>query len=252
MNFILWTALSLAINVVMFVPAFIRRTDKLTDISYAATFIFLASIGIVSGSRNIVHWILFSCVLIWALRLGGFLFIRIQHIKVDHRFDEMRNSFWKFLRFWLLQGITVAIVLSSAFLAWSSSDDMYGTLLWVGMGIFTLGLVVEAIADFQKFTFSQKPENTGKWIQSGLWSISRHPNYLGEMLVWIGIALISSEALNYPTRYLAVISPLFIISMLLFVSGIPLLEKSADKKWGTNAEYKKYKKRTATLIPFIW
>ena len=148
--------------------------------------------------------------------------------------------------------MTVFIVLLAAIIAWDNKASDIG---WVGIAgavIFTLGLVLEALADMQKFIFSENPGNKGKWIESGVWGWSRHPNYLGEMMVWIGVYIMATGAFATGAQYaLGFLSPLYIILLLLFVSGIPLLEKSADKKWGDNAKYKEYKKRVPILIPKV-
>ena len=108
----------------------------------------------------------------------------------------------------------------------------------------------EIIADEQKRRFRLNEENRGKYISSGLWSISRHPNYFGEIILWIGIAIISLPTL-YGFQYVTLISPLFIYLLLTRISGVNLLEESSDKKWGDLPEYEQYKKETPALVPFI-
>ncbi len=240
---------SIAINLLMFIPAFRYKTDKLTDLSYALSFIVLSTVAFLSSQKDPAHLILLVMVLTWSIRLGGFLFLRIRKQKRDKRFDEMRDSFWKFGRFWLLQGVSVYVILLASLFAWNKDGLMFGWLNLAGLAVFITGLLIESTADYQKRKFSAKAENKDKWIDTGLWSISRHPNYLGEMLVWAGVYTYTFSYLSNSERLIGLLSPLYIVCLLLFVSGIPLLEKAADQKWGENAEYKKYKKRTPVLLP---
>ena len=250
--FLLAFIASFGINIVMFIPAFIFKTDKLTDLSYALTFIFVASAGYLQSDGGTVQLIITCAVILWALRLGSFLFIRIRKMNKDKRFDGMRENFFKFLRFWLLQALAVWVVtlsLTSTLASQSTGTNVY---VFVGLAVFMIGLFIEAIADSQKYVFAQSPANKDRWIQSGLWSISRHPNYLGEILVWVGVCVMSQAVLVGSYRLYALASPLFITLLLIFVSGIPLLEKAADNKWGNDPKYQAYKKKTAVLIPHIW
>lgn len=253
MNDLLLAAIfAIGINLVMFVPAFIWKTDKLTDISYALSFIALMVFGLLRTDITPEKILIAACVVAWAIRLGSFLLARIWHIKYDKRFDGMRENFRRFLQFWLLQGVSVFII-SLAVLLFLASDNTL-TLPWwsyLGIAIFLKGLIIEATADIQKFAFTNDPKNKGKWIDTGLWSKSRHPNYFGEMLVWTGLYVFAAGALSGWELLIGLASPLFIICLLLFVSGVPPLEKGADKRWGDNPKYQAYKKRTPLLIPFV-
>jgi steroid 5-alpha reductase family enzyme len=246
---LLFLCVSIGINLVMFVPAYLMGTDKLTDISYSLTFLFVASAAYYKSSHTSAQLVLLAAVSLWAIRLGVFLLGRVLVNGKDKRFDDMRGSVIKFGRFWLLQGLTVFVVLLSSLLFWDSKRTHLGLASIVGLVVFILGLVLEAIADQQKRKFSQNPANKGKWIASGVWGCSRHPNYLGEILVWSGLYVFVMPSLSSTSKITALISPLYIIVLLLFVSGIPLLEKSADKKWGSNKDYIKYKQRVPLLIP---
>jgi steroid 5-alpha reductase family enzyme len=241
--------ISIGFNLALFFPAYIYKTDKLTDLSYALSFIILVTFGFLGSIQYPLDTLLFIMVLVWAARLGGFLFIRIQKIKRDKRFDDRRDNFVGFLSFWLLQGMTVAIVMTSALLVFNTDvDKLVGYWAIAGVIVYLLGLTLESVADTQKYQFNQT-NKSGAWIDQGVWRISRHPNYLGEMLVWIGVYLVAFEPLTTGARFIGLVSPLFIIILLLFVSGIPLLEKSADKKWGKNEKYQAYKKSVPVLIP---
>ncbi len=239
---------SLGINLVMFAPAFIFQTDKLTDVSYALTFIVVALAGYAESTKTTVHTMTLILVLLWALRLGTFLFIRINKMKKDRRFDGMRNKFFSFLKFWVLQGVTVYVVMLSAIGVWNQKTTTLTALSVLGGAVFLAGLILETVADAQKYKFNTN-KKTDTWIHSGVWSVSRHPNYLGEMMVWLGVYLYVFSSLHGNARLVGLLSPIYIIVLLLFVSGIPLLEKSANKKWGSDPAYKKYIKQTPALIP---
>ena len=239
---------SLSINVTMFLVAFKMQSDKLTDISYAATFATIALWGYFTSEQTSFHLVLLVMVCLWALRLGGFLLYRVIKVGKDARFDGMRESFTKFGKFWLAQAVTVWVVMLPAIFAFNT-DFKWDNSIVIGLALWVVGLVCEAIADWQKFAFSRNPSNKNKWIDTGIWKYSRHPNYFGEILVWVGVYLYVFLSLSTLEAYVARISPLFIMVLLLFVSGIPILEKSADKRWGDKKEYREYKRRTSVLIP---
>ncbi len=241
---------SFAFNLVGFLLGYSFRSDKFTDISYALTFSAIALFGFLSSDKTPVQWIVTAVILLWAYRIGSYLFKRINFMGRDKRFDEMRDDFVKFGGFWLLQAVTVWLVMFPPSLLYGvESSTNVTALTLVGAGISVFGILFEGIADLQKFKFISDPNNKGKWISSGLWKYSRHPNYFGEIMMWIGIYLICIEWLTKTEVYLAAIGPASIIFMLLFVSGVPLLEKSADRKWGNKKEYRNYRDRTSILIP---
>lgn len=240
--------ISLGINIIMFIPAFIFKTDQLTDISYAVTFGAVALVEFFLKGYSLGSFILLAMVLVWAVRLGTYLLVRIRKNGKDSRFDAMREHFFKFAQFWILQGITVFVILIPAIYFFSSNNHAIGTLSIFGIAIWLAGLIIESLADAQKFKFMNDPDNRDKWIASGVWNYSRHPNYLGEMMVWVGIYLFVVGTLPLNRALISLISPLYIIGLLLFVSGIPILEKSADKKWGSDPNYQAYKKRTNILF----
>jgi steroid 5-alpha reductase family enzyme len=241
--------LSLCVNAAFFAVAAIRRTDVVTDLSYSLSFALLAMILPAFGAHEPVQIAASLLVLIWSVRLGGYLLTRILRIKVDHRFDGMRDVPLRFARFWLLQAISVAVImLPVSYLL--GRDEAPGLRLWAVAGTSTwlAGLVIEAVADAQKSAYKAKDENRERFISSGLWRYSRHPNYFGEMLVWWGLFVYAVPFLQ-GAAFAVVIGPLFITFLLLFVSGIPLLERSAEEKYGDDPAYREYKRRTSILVP---
>lgn len=241
--------ISLAVNAVFFAIAAVRKTDVVTDLSYSLSFAVLAIVLPLSGASEPGQLVASLLVLVWAARLGLYLFRRILRIKVDHRFDEMRDKPLRFARFWILQAITVAVVmLPVSYLL--GRDAAPGVELWMiaGAAIWLLGLVIEAVSDAQKSEFKATEVGSRGFITSGLWKYSRHPNYFGEMLVWWGLFVFSVPFLH-GEAFAVVIGPVFITALLLFVSGIPLLERSAEVKFGDDPAYREYKRRTSILVP---
>ncbi|HET7514896.1 MAG TPA: DUF1295 domain-containing protein [Gaiella sp.] len=241
--------IALAVNGVFFAVAAARRTDVVTDLSYSLTFAVLAVVLLFTGAAEPIQLVASLLVVVWAVRLGTYLFRRIMRMKVDHRFDGMRDDPLRFARFWLLQAITVAVVmLPVTYLL--DRDDPPGIGAWsiAGAAVWLVGLLFEAIADAQKSAFKAKAENRDRFVESGLWRYSRHPNYFGEMLVWWGLFLYTVPVLH-GAAFAVVAGPVFITLLLLFVSGIPPLERSAEEKYGNDPAYREYKRRTSILVP---
>jgi len=250
MNAILLSfVISLVVNAAFFAFAAVRKTDVVTDLSYSLSFAVLAIALPSLGAREPVQLVASLLVLIWAVRLGGYLLARILRIKVDHRFDEMRDKPLRFARFWLLQAISVAVImLPVSYLVSRDAAPGFGPWAIAGALVWLVGLVIEAVADAQKSAFKGKEANRERFITSGLWKYSRHPNYFGEMLVWWGLFVYAVPFLA-GAAFAVVIGPVFITLLLLFVSGIPLLERSADAKYGDDPAYREYKRRTSILVP---
>lgn len=248
----LWLFLGVAvgINVLMFALAFRQRTDKLTDISYTATFAVLAGYGWLNHPVSVFTTVYTVMVLVWAARLGGFLLMRVRKVGKDNRFDGVREDFWKFGRFWLAQGVSVWAILLPAPFVYASDGAQLGATSLLGFVVWAAGLVIEAVADWQKYRFSRAEANKGRWIETGVWRYSRHPNYFGEILVWLGAYLFAVPALSGWGVAIAGVSPVYIATLLLFVSGVPILEKSADERWGKEADYREYKRRTSMVVPW--
>jgi steroid 5-alpha reductase family enzyme len=199
-----------------------------------------------SGAGEPVQLVASLLVLVWAVRLGAYLFRRILRMKVDHRFDGMRDNPLRFARFWLLQAITVAVVmLPVSYLLGREEPPGAGPWMAAGAAVWLVGLVIEAVADAQKSAFKAR-HPTGGFVSSGLWRYSRHPNYFGELLVWWGLFLYAVPFLS-GAAFAVVAGPVFITLLLLFVSGIPLLERSAEARYGD--EYREYQRRTSVLVP---
>ena len=246
----LCVGLAFLIQWLVFIPAFRLQTEKFFDLTGSITYITVISIAaLLSAQLDARSILLWALVVIWAARLGTFLFRRIRKAGKDDRFDEIKPSFIRFLNVWTIQGLWVTFTMAAALVAVTSMQRkaLDGFAL-VGFLIWVLGFSIEVLADAQKGRFNADPSNKGKFIQSGLWARSRHPNYFGEILLWAGVAIIAMPVLQ-GWQWIAMISPVFVTLLLTRVSGIPLLEKKADKKWGGQADYEAYKKKTPVLIP---
>ena len=248
--FALCLILAFAIQWIVFIPAYLRRTEKFFDLTGSLTYITLMLLALLlSLSFDARSLLLAVLVIIWAARLGTFLFMRIRAAGEDRRFREIKQSFARFLLTWTIQGLWVSFTLAAALAAVTSSlQPDLGIPALIGLLVWIAGFSIEVIADQQKSRFKASPENAGKFIRSGLWSRSRHPNYFGEILLWIGIAIIALPVLR-GWQYVTLISPLFVTLLLTRISGVPLLEKRADEKWGGQPDYEAYKANTPVLVP---
>jgi steroid 5-alpha reductase family enzyme len=220
--------------------------DLTGSITYISVTIMAVLLSPVVDGRSVLLLIL---VLIWAGRLGTFLFRRILKAGKDARFDDIKVSFVRFLNTWTLQGLWVTLTLAAALAAITTSTRkelglfaLMGTLVWL------FGFSIEVVADAQKSRFRAAPENKGKFINTGLWAWSRHPNYFGEIVIWIGVAIIALPVLR-GWQWVTLISPVFVTLLLTRISGVPILEKRADEKWGGQEDYEAYKEQTSVLIP---
>ena len=234
---------------VLYIPAYLFKTEKFFDLAGSLTYIFVVSYTLYKTDNfNLGSIMLASCIIIWAVRLGSFLFFRIKKAGQDKRFVEIKKSFGRFFMTWSLQGMWVSICSLCAITAIANTTKIeLNTLFYIGLIVFILGFIIEVIADNQKTAFRNNPANKHKFISSGLWSYSRHPNYLGEIILWSGIAIMSFGPLS-GFEYLTLISPIFTYLLLVYVSGIRLLEDSGQKKWGDLKEYQDYVKNTPALL----
>ena len=248
--FALCVALAFVIQWLAFIPAYLLQNEGFFDLTGSITYITVTIVAVLLGpAADARSLLLLALVVIWAARLGSYLFRRIRKAGKDARFDAIKPSFIRFLNTWTLQGLWVSLTLAAALAAITTDQrKRLGVVAIVGLLVWAAGFAIEATADFQKSRFRADPANRGAFIHSGLWAWSRHPNYFGEIVLWIGVAVIAVPVLQ-GWQYVTLISPLFVILLLTRVSGVPLLEKRADEKWGGQDEYEAYKKRTSVLVP---
>ena len=248
---------SFLVHWIIFIPSFLAKTEKFYDITGTLAYLitlYLASVLTSYSSGASLEprtLIIIGMVSFWALRLGIFLFIRVLKVGEDRRFREAKKSFSKYLVWWTMSALWVFLTTANALTLIINNKKLVNQpIFYLGLLIWFIGILFEIIADEQKRRFRLNEKNRGKFISSGLWSISRHPNYFGEIILWIGIAIISLPTLS-GFQYVTLISPLFIYLLLTRISGVNLLEESSDKKWGDLPEYEQYKKETPALVPFI-
>ena len=241
------------IHLLIFVPSYYFQTEKFFDltgtIAYVSSVLFIFFKSNTVESINLGSLALSTFIIIWSLRLGTFLFLRIKKEGKDRRFNDIKKSFsWFFMTF-SVSGMWVTIC-SICALTGIANGIIFSSTTIIGIIIFIIGFTIEIIADSQKTKFRANDDNKDKFISSGLWKYSRHPNYLGEIILWLGISLISFSSLE-GFQYITLISPIFTYLLLVNVSGINFLEKSGKKKWGHLDSYKKYLKETPRLFGFL-
>ena len=248
---------SFIVHWIIFIPSFLAKTEKFYDITGTLAYIIIlytasALTSYSSGiSLELRTKMIIGMVSFWAIRLGVFLFIRVLRVGEDRRFREAKKSFSKYLVWWTMSGLWVFLTTANALTLIINNKKLDNKFLfYLGILIWIIGIVFEIVADEQKRRFRLDKNNKGSFICTGLWSISRHPNYFGEIILWVGIAIVSLPTLH-GFQYITLISPIFIYFLLTRISGVNLLENSADKKWGDQSDYIKYKKDTSVLVPFF-
>ncbi|KAJ0047922.1 hypothetical protein Pint_17027 [Pistacia integerrima] len=250
-HFLALTAIvTVGYQLLFFVITALLKFDKVTDFAGSTNFIIIAVLTLVlKGTYHFRQVVLTLLVVVWGLRLGLFLLMRILQWGEDRRFDEMRGNLGKLAIFWIFQAVWVwTVSLPLTVVNASDRDPSLQAVDIIGWIMWSVGASIEASADQQKLAFKNSPENRGKWCNVGVWNYSRHPNYFGEIFLWWGIFIASTPVLE-GAEWLVILGPIFLTLLLLFVSGIPLLEESADKKYGNVAAYRVYKKTTSPLIP---
>ena len=236
-----------SIQWICFIPAFIFQTEKFFDLMGSITYLTaIFTVLYIADTRNISDYIIVACIALWAIRLGSFLFMRIHKAGEDRRFRDIKPNFTRFFMTWTLQGMWVSMCLLCVTTA-ISSGIITNSIFYIGLVIFIAGFAIEVVADNQKTVFRKNIANKDKFISTGLWAYSRHPNYFGEILLWFGIAIMSFSSLN-GLQYLTLISPIFVYILLVYISGIRILENNGYKKWGHLESYKEYLQNTPRLF----
>ena len=242
--------LAFAINWLVFVPSSIAKTERFYDLTGSITYITVTTVALIaSGDLDPRAVIAGVMVIVWALRLGTFLFRRIRRDGKDGRFDEIKVSPIRFLAAWTIQGLWVLLTAAAALAIITSTERAdLGWIAAIGIAVWVAGFAIEVVADQQKSAFKKDPANEDQFISSGLWAWSRHPNYFGEITLWTGMAILAIPVLS-GWQWVVLISPVFVTLLLTRISGLPMLERRADEKWGDDPEYQKYKESTPVLVP---
>lgn len=247
--FALCALVALGVNWLAFIPASLMRSEAFYDVMGMVSYLSVVAVALFAGSGSPTSVLLAALITLWTLRLGIFLAVRIHAAGTDDRFDRIKNNPLLFLRAWTMQALWVLLTAGAALAAMTSGKDTaIGPLAIVGGVIWLIGFAVEVIADSQKQAFKRDPANKGRFISTGLWAWSRHPNYFGEITLWVGVALIAIPALS-GWQFVTLISPVFVALLLMKVSGVPLLEAKGKRRWGSEEDYRLYVKHTPVLFP---
>ena len=251
-SFALAASIGFILHWLIFIPSYIYQTEHYFDLIGSISYISIVLFTFLALNNLDVRSILIGLlIMVWAVRLGSFLFIRVKRDGKDNRFTVMKTKFWWFLFTWTIGGLWVFITMAAGLAAITSAKVVpLGWFALIGIFLWLEGFLVEVVADHQKTRFRSKKENQGRFINEGLWSFSRHPNYYGEITLWLGIAFIAFPVLQ-GLQLLTLISPIFVYILLTRISGVTMLERRADKKWGDDPEYQRYKETTSSLIPMF-
>ena len=249
-SFALAASIGFILHWLIFIPSYIYQTEHYFDLIGSISYISIVLFTFLALNNLDIRSVLIGLfIMVWAVRLGSFLFKRVKRDGKDNRFTVMKTKFWWFLFTWTLGGLWVFITMAAGLAAMTSAKVIpLGWYALIGIVLWLEGFIVEVVADHQKTRFRSKKENRDKFINEGLWSLSRHPNYYGEITLWFGIAFIAFPVLQ-GWQLLTLISPIFVYILLTRISGIAMLERRADKKWGDDPEYQLYKETTSSLIP---
>lgn len=254
--FAICAMLGFVLHWLIFLPSYAFQTEHYFDLTGSLSFIGAIVLAnwlapATEATSNLRANLLSFMVLAWAIRLGVFLFIRVKRSGEDSRFREIKTRFLRFLFTWTLGGLWVLLTAATALAAITSGRAVpLGYSAYIGGALWLIGFLFETIADRQKSAFKAKAENKGRFINTGLWTLSRHPNYFGEITLWIGVAIVAAPVLQ-GWQLMTLVSPLFVIFLLCRVSGIPLQEKQAEERWGNDPDYQRYVQATPVLIPGI-
>ena len=243
-------SMAVLIQFAIFLPSFLFQTEKFYDLTGSLTYISVTSIAYFSlDNPTTIDTILYLYVIIWAGRLGIFLFRRINKDGKDERFDKAKNKFFWFLQYWMGQAAWVVFTAGASILAiLSPVEAELEVLAFIGISLWWSGFMIEVISDYQKRKFREASDTKSKFISTGLWARSRHPNYFGEITLWVGMAVISLSSLSGIEYVTAIVSPVFVYLLLVKLEGVPMLERIADERYGDLSDYQDYKRNTPVLM----
>ena len=249
--FALCGSIGFALHWALFIPSYAFKTEHYFDLTGSLSYITTVAAAIVfNPSLDLRDLIICAMITVWALRLGSFLFWRIKKDGQDKRFIVMKTKFTWFLMTWTIGGLWVLVTMAAGLAALTSNITAeLGVISYLGIALWLLGFIVEVTADNQKTEFRKNPDNRNRFITTGVWSWSQHANYFGEITLWFGLALVSLPVLS-GWQLATLISPVFVYFLLTKVSGIPLLDRLAKQKWGTDSDYLSYTQATSKLL--LW
>lgn len=232
-----------------FVPSSLARTERFYDLTGALSYLTLLTVALLSAPQITARSALLAgLVAVWAVRLGTFLAWRVHRDGGDRRFDTLKHEAPRFFVAWTLQGLWVFLTPLPVWIALTDPAVALGSAGVLGLLLWGAGFAIEVVADAQKTRFRSDPDNADRFLRTGLWAWSRHPNYFGEIVLWVGVFVLVSPQLD-GLQWLALASPALVITLLVGVSGIPLLEARAEDRWGDDPDYRAYVDRTPVLVP---
>lgn len=237
---------------IVFLIALKHKNNGLVDVGWGFGFVVISIFSLLINIDKflIIKLIPTILVMLWGFRLSYYLFKRNYKKEEDYRYKDMRQRWGKnvnidaYFKIFMLQGLLMSIISLPIIFFNSTYIDKFNLLNIFGLIIWIIGYLFEVIGDYQLKKFIKNPNNKGKIMTYGLWKYTRHPNYFGESVMWWGIFLIT---INSSLSYYGIISPIFITFLLVFISGIPLLEK----KYENNKEFQEYAKKTSKFIPWF-
>ncbi len=241
--------IAFAIQWICFIPSWFLHTERFFDLVGSATYVTVTLVALVATPELDTRSIFLGLMIcLWALRLGTFLFARVQAVGHDARFDLMKHKFAWFLMTWTIQGLWVLLTSSAALAAITAGErNSFGWIGVIGVILWFTGFVLEIVADEQKRRFKLNPSKQNSFITEGLWGWSQHPNYFGEIVLWAGVSLVALPGLS-SWQYFTLVSPIFVFALLTRISGIPMLDSAARKRWGDDPDFQKYKDSTPVLF----
>lgn len=255
-------AVSLFINILAWLFSALLETEVFYDLTGGITFLVIGSFSywfraksFIDGASQSRQGYATLMLVVWAARLSSFLCVRAMR-DGDRRLAKYRTDPLAFLVPFSLQSLWCTLNALPVLLLNSSGSDLPVGGAWdtAALLLWVLGHGVEIVADVQKWLFRSKRENRAKFIRHGLWAYSRHPNYFGQIVLqWALMAFCLPaiyEKQGVASLVLALLSPGFETALLLYISGVPLLEKAADDKWGDDVAYKRYKETVSVLVPW--
>tara|TARA_B100000035_G_scaffold119719_1_gene101572 strand:- start:996 stop:1862 length:867 start_codon:yes stop_codon:yes gene_type:complete len=247
--FIICASVSFVLHWIIFIPSFAFQTEHYFDLTGSISYLSAVALAFyLNPSVDPRDLLIGLLIVVWAVRLGSFLFMRVKQDGKDDRFTIMKTQFHWFLMTWTLGGLWVFLTMAAGLAAITSDTTQpFGLMAYLGLALWIFGFSIEVIADRQKRAFKKNQQKDKEFITSGLWAWSRHPNYFGEITLWIGLTLIALPVLS-GWQLVTLISPVFVYILLTKISGIPLLENRGMKKWGSDPEYIDYVNRTPALI----
>jgi steroid 5-alpha reductase family enzyme len=233
-----------------FIVSLMKQRNDVADIAWGLGFVAIAFFLFLIKTPTVQSVILYILIAIWGIRLALHIGLRSKGKPEDFRYKKWREEWGKsfvlrsYLQVYLLQGFCMLIISMPIIVVSNATDQATSPLILAGSIIWLIGFAFEAIGDYQLMVFIKHKKNKSDIMQTGLWKYTRHPNYFGEVLLWWGIFMM---VLPFQYGIWTIISPIAITYLLLYVSGIPMLEA----KYKNNEEFQAYKKRTSAFFPMI-